>query len=165
MRDLVGLADAIVGENSTIDYWGLSYGTLVGAWFINSRSPPLGAIPVRGRARVAATRTGRERCLALPALPISQPPNLPTLPTTIMAPIAIDTPRDSTSVPVKSQVAQQQQSLRRTPLQLTGILDHFAFEESTPAIGREYTTLDIKKDLFEAPDSDARLRELAIISE
>lgn len=82
-----------------------------------------------------------------------------------MAPIAIDTPRDSTSVPLKGQVAQQQQPLRRTPLQLTGILDHFVFEESTPAIGREYTTLDIKKDLFEAPESDARLRELAIISE
>ena len=40
VRDLVRLADAIVGKNSTINYWGLSYGTLVGAWFINSRFPP-----------------------------------------------------------------------------------------------------------------------------
>ena len=47
VRDLVRLADAIVGENSTINYWGLSYGTLVGAWFINSRSP-LGIIQYRG---------------------------------------------------------------------------------------------------------------------
>ncbi|KAI0665895.1 alpha/beta-hydrolase [Trametes maxima] len=35
VRDLVALADAIQGPNTPINYWGLSYGTLVGAWFLN----------------------------------------------------------------------------------------------------------------------------------
>ena len=33
MRDLVGLADAIVGPGSEINYWGLSYGTYLGMVF------------------------------------------------------------------------------------------------------------------------------------
>ncbi len=36
VRDMVGLADVIQGPNTPIFYWGLSYGTLVGAWFANS---------------------------------------------------------------------------------------------------------------------------------
>ena len=39
VRDLVGLADAIQGPDTPISYWGLSYGTVVGAWLINSESP------------------------------------------------------------------------------------------------------------------------------
>ena len=34
-RDLVGLADAIVGPGSEINYWGLSYGTYLGMVFAN----------------------------------------------------------------------------------------------------------------------------------
>lgn len=37
VRDLVGLADTVIGPDSPIFYWGLSYGTLVGAWLINSK--------------------------------------------------------------------------------------------------------------------------------
>ena len=57
--DLVRLADAVVGEDSAIDYWGLSYGTLVGAWFINSAyllTSPLGTRQPAG--------LGLKRCCA-----------------------------------------------------------------------------------------------------
>ena len=36
VRDLVSLGDAIVGQDKLIDYWGVSYGTVVGFNFINS---------------------------------------------------------------------------------------------------------------------------------
>ena len=39
VRDLVGLADAVLGPDTPIYYWGLSYGTVIGAWFANSASP------------------------------------------------------------------------------------------------------------------------------
>ena len=41
VRDLVSLGDAIVGQGQPIDYWGISYGTIVGFNFINSESPSL----------------------------------------------------------------------------------------------------------------------------
>ena len=37
VRDLVSLGDAIVGVGEPIDYWGVSYGTVVGFNFINSK--------------------------------------------------------------------------------------------------------------------------------
>ena len=36
VRDLVSLGDAIVGVGEPIDYWGISYGTVIGFNFINS---------------------------------------------------------------------------------------------------------------------------------
>jgi tetrahydromethanopterin S-methyltransferase subunit G len=36
IRDLVSLGDAIVGKGEPIDYWGVSYGTVIGFNFINS---------------------------------------------------------------------------------------------------------------------------------
>jgi hypothetical protein len=36
IRDLVSLGDAIVGKGEPIDYWGISYGTVIGFNFINS---------------------------------------------------------------------------------------------------------------------------------
>jgi hypothetical protein len=36
IRDLVALGDCIVGEGKPIDYWGFSYGTVIGANFLNS---------------------------------------------------------------------------------------------------------------------------------
>lgn len=36
VRDLVSLGDAIVGKDVPIDYWGVSYGTVLGFNFINS---------------------------------------------------------------------------------------------------------------------------------
>lgn len=38
VRDLVSLGDAIVGKGEPIDYWGISYGTVLGFNFINSES-------------------------------------------------------------------------------------------------------------------------------
>ena len=39
VRDLVSLGDAILGSGELIDYWGVSYGTVVGFNFINSEFP------------------------------------------------------------------------------------------------------------------------------
>ena len=41
VRDLVSLGDAIVGQGQPIDYWGISYGTVIGFNFVNSESPGL----------------------------------------------------------------------------------------------------------------------------
>ena len=35
-RDLAALADALDGPGSPVNYIGLSYGTILGSWFINS---------------------------------------------------------------------------------------------------------------------------------
>jgi len=37
VRDLVSLGDAIVGVGKPIDYWGISYGTVLGFNFVNSK--------------------------------------------------------------------------------------------------------------------------------
>ena len=39
VRDLVSLGDAIVGVGKPIDFWGFSYGTVIGANFLNSEYP------------------------------------------------------------------------------------------------------------------------------
>ena len=36
VRDLVSLGDAIVGEGEPINFWGVSYGTIIGFNFLNS---------------------------------------------------------------------------------------------------------------------------------
>jgi len=38
VRDLVSLGDALVGKGEPIDYWGISYGTVLGFHFVNSKS-------------------------------------------------------------------------------------------------------------------------------
>lgn len=37
IRDLVSLGDAIVGANQPIDFWGLSYGSVIAFNFLNSK--------------------------------------------------------------------------------------------------------------------------------
>ena len=39
VRDLVSLGDAILGEGEPINFWGISYGSVVGFNFINSKFP------------------------------------------------------------------------------------------------------------------------------
>ena len=39
VRDLVSLGDAILGTGEPINYWGVSYGTVLGLNFVNSESP------------------------------------------------------------------------------------------------------------------------------
>lgn len=51
------------------------------------------------------------------------------------------------------------------PLKKTGALDaNFAFIESTPAIGREYSTANIVDDFLNAPNADELIRDIAITS-
>ena len=52
------------------------------------------------------------------------------------------------------------------PLQPSGTLDQFKFEDTTPTIGREFLGVNIVDDLLNAgEDANARLRDLAITSE
>ncbi|KAK8065747.1 taurine dioxygenase family protein [Apiospora hydei] len=48
------------------------------------------------------------------------------------------------------------------PLQLSGALSKFAYEETTPVIGREYLNVNIVDDLLSATNADELLRDLAI---
>ena len=41
VRDLASLGDAIVGQDELINYWGFSYGTVIGFNFLNSKSSTL----------------------------------------------------------------------------------------------------------------------------
>ena len=50
------------------------------------------------------------------------------------------------------------------PLKLEGTLEGFKYDDSTPAIGREYSDVNIVDDLLNSPNGDERLRDLAIIS-
>jgi hypothetical protein len=50
------------------------------------------------------------------------------------------------------------------PLQLSGALDKFLHEDTTPVIGREYFSINIVDDLLNARDADELLRDLAITS-
>lgn len=52
----------------------------------------------------------------------------------------------------------------REPLVLSGILDKFQYEDPTPALGREYTNVNIVDDLLNAENADELLRDLAITS-
>jgi len=54
------------------------------------------------------------------------------------------------------------ESTHRKPLELSGALDKFQFEDTTPEIGREFLNVNIVDDLLQAEDADAVLRDLAI---
>ena len=45
VRDLVSLGDAIVGSDKPIDFWGISYGTVIGFNFVNSEFLQLFDLP------------------------------------------------------------------------------------------------------------------------
>jgi hypothetical protein len=52
-----------------------------------------------------------------------------------------------------------------SPLAKSGVLDKkFAFEETTPVIGREYSSVNIVDDILNASDADDLTRDLAITS-
>jgi hypothetical protein len=52
----------------------------------------------------------------------------------------------------------------REPLKLSGALDQFKYEDSTPVIGREFFDVDIVNDILNAENAEERLRDLAITS-
>ena len=65
----------------------------------------------------------------------------------------------------KKMARPSDSSYLRLPLELSGALDHFRFEESTPTIGREYLDVDVVKDILDAENGDVLVRDLAITSE
>ncbi|CAO1624232.1 unnamed protein product [Parajaminaea phylloscopi] len=93
-----------------------------------------------------------------------------------MAPVAVDshTGAGPATAAVKlpaltKQTTQGQVTSQSTetttypqPLQQTGVLDRFAYEETTPVIGREYAELPLR-DFLKADNSEELFRELAII--
>ncbi|KAI8992877.1 alpha/beta-hydrolase [Trametes punicea] len=48
VRDMVAIADALQGPGTPINYWGLSYGTIVGSWFINMFPDRVGSVILDG---------------------------------------------------------------------------------------------------------------------
>ncbi|KAJ8107203.1 hypothetical protein ONZ43_g6809 [Nemania bipapillata] len=48
------------------------------------------------------------------------------------------------------------------PLKLSGALEKFEFDDSTPSIGREYPKLNIVDDILNAPNADELIRDLGI---
>lgn len=53
---------------------------------------------------------------------------------------------------------------QRAPIVPTGALDSFAFEDTTPGLGREYINVNLVDDVLNAPNSKGRLRDLAYTS-
>ena len=61
-------------------------------------------------------------------------------------------------------LASHGKALAREPLKRSGALDTFAWEDTTPVIGREYPKLNIVDDILNAENAEALLTELAITS-
>jgi hypothetical protein len=70
-----------------------------------------------------------------------------------------------TTIVKERMTRSKESSYPRLPLELSGALGSFHFEESTPTIGRESFDVDIVKDILEAENEDALVRDLAITSE
>ncbi|KAJ5370683.1 uncharacterized protein N7496_006775 [Penicillium cataractarum] len=64
--------------------------------------------------------------------------------------------------PGPGSVAEQVQY--PSPLRFNGALDKFDSEDTTPAIGREFSNVNIVDDLLNAPNSDELIQDLAITS-
>ncbi|CAE6500443.1 unnamed protein product [Rhizoctonia solani] len=48
VRDMVAMHDALEGSNKPIDYWGLSYGTVIGIYFVNMFPDRVGRVVLDG---------------------------------------------------------------------------------------------------------------------
>jgi hypothetical protein len=73
----------------------------------------------------------------------------------------------TSELPVQSLPSQDSSIKSKSypkPLQLSGALDKFQYEETTPAIGREYLGVNIVDDLLNAENADELLRDVAITS-
>lgn len=78
-------------------------------------------------------------------------------------------PATVSDLPLHSESVQNGTSLheeisRRVPLKLSGALEQFAYEDTTPVIGREFYNVNIVDDLLKGENADERLRDLAITS-
>jgi len=65
-------------------------------------------------------------------------------------------------IPVRNKEATQQRYPE--PLKLSGALDHFKHEDTTPVIGREFFDVNIVNDVLNAENADELLRDVAITS-
>lgn len=72
-----------------------------------------------------------------------------------MAP-AIDEPVQALPTHIKGQASYPK------PLKLTGALDKFTYDDTTPTIGREFSNINIVDDLLNAENADELIRDLAI---
>lgn len=61
-------------------------------------------------------------------------------------------------------VAEQTKPVTREPLKLSGSLDRYEFDDTTPVIGREFPTLNIVDDILNAPNADELIKDLAVTS-
>lgn len=52
----------------------------------------------------------------------------------------------------------------RVPIIPCGALNSFSYEDTTPALGREFSNINIVEDVLNAPDAEDRLRDLAYTS-
>jgi hypothetical protein len=78
-----------------------------------------------------------------------------------MSPAIIEDHADhEVSAPTKEATQQRYPE----PLKLSGALDQFKHEDTTPVIGREFTDVNIVDDLLNGENADERLRDLAITS-
>jgi hypothetical protein len=50
------------------------------------------------------------------------------------------------------------------PLELAGVLEKFHYVDATPAIGREFPSLNLVADILNAPNADELIRDLGITS-
>ena len=71
-------------------------------------------------------------------------------------------PAATSDLPIRS--APVDERFYPEPLKLSGALDQFDYEDTTPVIGREFINVNIVDDLLKAPNSDERIRDLAINS-
>lgn len=75
-----------------------------------------------------------------------------------MAPGIISDHAESNGIAVHSKPSL------REPLKLSGGLDRFDWDDTTPIIGREFPRLNIVNDVLNAQNADELIRELAITS-
>ncbi|KAK7967314.1 uncharacterized protein PG986_001591 [Apiospora aurea] len=69
------------------------------------------------------------------------------------------------SLHFKGETTTESATAYPKPLRLSGALDKFDYEETTPVIGREYLNVNIVDDLLSATNADELLRDLAITNE
>lgn len=80
-----------------------------------------------------------------------------------MAPGLLSEQSESHHNGLKHDVVVSSKPLRQ-PIKASGVLDKFGWEDATPVIGREFPTLNIVDDIFNAENADELLRELAVTS-
>lgn len=73
-------------------------------------------------------------------------------------------PGITSDIPIHSSPSDEQKPTYPEPLKLSGALDQFSYEDTTPVIGREFHNVNIVDDLLKSPNADELLRDLAITS-